>query len=302
MDNLSQLQSPFCPFLGTISDPEVHYRFATPANCCHRSDPISSIEITHQNEYCLTNRYFSCVVYKLEWEGPLSLELKNHGETGEKRTSFTPLLWQILLIGLIIISALILVLFNPFKRDNHPSSYLHSTPSPSSVHTNWQENQEPIVSYMVLPSRTTTPTNTPTIAPTQTPLPSHTSSPSAPTPGPLPETPFVTNRTYLIHQVQLGESRYLLADRYNTSQEVIQVVNASRLFTVLPLGEMMIILPGQVDASGLEPLGLVFLTTDFLISEFVAQYGITEDEFRAYNGLGPGEIVPAGRWVIYPQR
>jgi LysM repeat protein len=125
-----------------------------------------------------------------------------------------------------------------------------------------------------------------------------------PTPnfGPILGTPFVTDKTYLIHQISEGESLPLLINRYETSEVVIRSVNAARLVYGFLPDIFLIILPGQTDPSVAEELDLIFLDEEVLLSEFAAQFGLTEEELRSINGLGPGDIIPSGRWIIYPVR
>ena len=301
MDNNHRTQPIYCPYLGTFTDSEVHFRFATPANCCYRTGSPDSLDLSYQEEYCLSAKHLTCPIYQPGWDGALPEEMHSSGEAVDQKSGLPFGTWQLVWIVLGIIAILILMYLNPFKTTQDLSANLPVAPSLTSTSASPEETLEPSPTNTVSPTSTPRPTNTATLSPTPSLTLSPTVSPT-PTPGPLQGTPFITNRTYLIHEIIPGESLFYVADLYNTSPEVIQVINASRLITVFPPGEMLVILPNQVDASGLEPLDLVFLKADLLISEFISQYNITEDEFREYNGLGPGDIVPADRWVIFPQR
>jgi hypothetical protein len=53
---------------------------------------------------------------------------------------------------------------------------------------------------------------------------------------------------------------------------------------------------------GIEQMTVLFLEEDTTISDFAARYGVSPDEMRAYNDLGAHEMIPAGRWLIFPKR
>jgi hypothetical protein len=301
MDTPSQFRTSSCPYLGTHDDPSIHYRFTTPSNYCCRPDPAEAVSIPQQGEICLTREYINCPVYQPGWEGSLPPELSRIREKEKPKYNIPPNLWIWVLAGLGLIFILILVLVNPFGiKFNNQVDPVTVIPLPSNTPTIVQEAVVPVPSD--LPVATNTPPNTAT--PSITPSPTSTLSvtPSIPTPGPFQETPFITNRTYLIHQINEGESIPLLSNHYQTSPDVIRTVNALRLkYGFLP-DLMIIIMPGQIDVGELEALNLIYLETEVFISDFASQNGLTVEEVRVLNGLGPGETIPSGRWLIYPER
>ena len=136
------------------------------------------------------------------------------------------------------------------------------------------------------------PTQTPTITPTLPP----------PTPGPGLETPFGGQGEYLLHQVKFGDNLPKLARAYKTERDVIAAANALIPDHSLQPDQVIVILPGRTDSFGIEPLVVLFLDKDTMVSELASRYGVTIDELRQYNDLGPGEKIPAGRWLIMPER
>ena len=53
-----------CPHLGLPGDPETNYLFAVPIHRCHNVEPGTTIRVTHQQRYCLSNEYTRCPLYR----------------------------------------------------------------------------------------------------------------------------------------------------------------------------------------------------------------------------------------------
>ena len=301
MDHPHEFPVSSCPHLGTFDDSEVHFGFPTQSNYCYRVNPPGAVSVSHQETHCLQRGYADCPVYQADWEGPLPQNLRAIPDQDVKRNIFPFGDWRILVFGFVFLFILILYFLFPLRPNQNDSMGSYSTASlvshTSTVNT---ETTQPTASHTVQPTETPQPSVTPSITPT----PSRTSTDSPPslTPGPLLDTPFTTNRTYLIHQVKEGESLPLLANRFQTRQEVIQIVNASRLvYGTLP-DIFLVLMPGQTDTLDLVELDLLYLDNAAQIAEFSSRYGITEDELREYNGLESGEIIPPGRWLVFPNQ
>jgi len=137
------------------------------------------------------------------------------------------------------------------------------------------------------------PTQTPTITPTLPP----------PTPGgPGLYTPFGPQQAYMLHQVKYGDNLPNLADQYQTDRDVIVAANGLLPDVPLQPDQVIVIMPGLTDSIGIEHLIAHFLGEDTSINELAPRYGVTVEEIRHYNQFGPGEIIPAGRWLIIPRR
>jgi len=139
----------------------------------------------------------------------------------------------------------------------------------------------------------------PTTIPTVTPTPTNT---APPTPGPSLFTPFGPDQSYLLHQVKFGDNLPNLAEQYQTDRDVIVAANGLVPDVPLQPDQVIVIMPGRTDSIGIEPLVVNFLSEDTSIFEFAPRHGVTTAEIRRYNQLGPGEIIPAGRWLIFPKR
>lgn len=53
-----------CPHLGIVDDPATAFAFATPANHCFSSRRPDTIELHHQQSFCLTDRHTACPLYQ----------------------------------------------------------------------------------------------------------------------------------------------------------------------------------------------------------------------------------------------
>ena len=141
----------------------------------------------------------------------------------------------------------------------------------------------------------TEPTNIPAVTPTPT-------NAVPPTPGPSLLTPFGPDQAYLLHQVKFGDNLPNLAEQYQTDRDVIVAANGLVPDVPLQPDQVIVIMPGRTDSIGIDPLVVNFLSENTSIFEFAPRHGVTTAEIRRYNQLGPGEIIPAGRWLIFPKR
>ena len=305
MENNSQFPQSACPHLGTYNDPEVHFRFPTISNYCYHANPPSAVNVSHQETHCLRSEFDNCPIYVQEWDKPLPSNLRANIEEPQRKADYPLMGWIVLLIILIVLFALVLYFLNPFESTKQsPAAILPDTPQLSSTlilsATFASATPQPTTSHTTLPTATPLPSLTPST--TLTSPPTQTGTATIPTPAPLLGTPFTTNHTYIIHQVREGESLPLLANRYETSQGVIRVLNAARLtYGTLP-DVFLILMPGQTDSANLVELDLVYLDEYVRVSDFASQHAITEEELRQYNGLGPGDIISPERWLIFPDR
>jgi len=71
-----------CPYLGLRDDPHTYIGWAQPAHVCHHADPPQSINIYHQQRFCLNTRYTACDVYAEDWQGALPQEIRGEFDIG----------------------------------------------------------------------------------------------------------------------------------------------------------------------------------------------------------------------------
>ena len=137
---------------------------------------------------------------------------------------------------------------------------------------------------------------------TGTPIPTLSPTPSFLTPGPLLGTPFGVDKQYLVHKIVLGESLPLLEARYETTQDIILTLNEILLIYGFQPDRNIVIMPGQVDITDLEPMNAFYVEAEITLVDFATQNGITVAELRDINNLPPGDSLPLNRWIVYPQR
>jgi LysM repeat protein len=123
-----------------------------------------------------------------------------------------------------------------------------------------------------------------------------------PTPGPGFLTPFGTEQTYLLHQVKFGDNLPNLSEQYETDRDVIVAANGLIPDVSLQPDQVIVIMPGRTDSLDVPELSVIFLEEATPIDDFASLRGLTPEEVRQYNELGPGDVIPGGRWLIFPER
>ena len=354
-----------CPFIAIKGDPETHFEYTSKANYCHQVDPVEPIHLSYQGSVCLTEKYNSCPVYLGTWKGSLPPEIR--GEiTNKNRPSRS--FWLGLLMA-IVGFGVIWMLINPTTRvsilsafsatqESFAYSYLTASNTPSSTSTSSPTLAGITTSVAVSNQSDNEATATPSLTPTF----------FIPTPGPFLQTPFGPYDSFVIHKVAAGESVTLLADNYDTSNEVIIAVNGLKAdfyffdartpeptsdkpylsptptldeaaaptlqptatiraiptatkasekptITTTPTpyetpeiwttvlirpGDILVILPGQKDPEQVGQYRAVYISEVGKVDDIARLYGMTTEELRYYNSLGPGELIAAERWLVIP--
>jgi len=114
-------------------------------------------------------------------------------------------------------------------------------------------------------------------------------------------TPFGEDNEYLLHQVKSGESMPMLAERYQTSLDVITAANGFYPGYGLQLDQVIVIMPGKIDSQDVKPFLVILLDQDISISDLSSQYVVIPEKIKEINDLGLGDIIPVGRWLILPR-
>lgn len=282
-----------CPYIGLYDDPDSLYSYPNSGNYCYNAEPAQSVSISHQQLVCLTNAHSSCKIYPKTWQGALPPEIRSESEALVGDNSTLLRIFLVLMVGVVLVVA---AYFFIERVSFDPSLLLKSspTPIPSPTHIS--------TATKALPSRTPLPpTFTPTT--TATPLPTRTATPSlipTRTPGPDLGTPFGPQKGYILHQVTTGESLFIIAQRYQTSIEVIQASNTIFEGASVQPNSVLVILPGQTDPINLPRFHVVHIKTPVLLGQLSQEYEVSIDDILSYNNLGPGDTVPGDRWLIIP--
>jgi tetratricopeptide (TPR) repeat protein len=140
-------------------------------------------------------------------------------------------------------------------------------------------------------------TSTPTPEPSLTPMP--TITPTS-TPGPALMTPFGSETLqFAIHQINEGESLALVAANYNTTTDVLMAINARESLSVR-IGELFVVCVGCPTTPDVPPLQALFIEEGMMINELADQYRFFIEDLRRWNGLGAGDWIDGGRWLVIP--
>jgi len=295
-----------CPFLGILSDEETRYGFPSQANYCHFTNPAQKIDLGHQESTCLTSEYKQCPICHPEVK---KLPDKTQSGITARPRWRRPLEFFIVAIFFIVIVIVFVISINDegFFQSAEvgppmPSNTILISPTTTpAVITEVSNPPTPTPTITIAPEQTATSTSQPEDIPTNT-LASTANLIPSPTPGPALGTPFGDEHKYLVYKASIGESFPILAQRFETSSDVIKTINSLVPEYGLQVDQILIILPGAIDLAEVEPLVPVFLELDMTLLEIEAHYGIKADVARTYNDLGPEGIIPAGRWLIFPKQ
>ena len=100
------------------------------------------------------------------------------------------------------------------------------------------------------------------------------------------------DQQYLVHKIVLGESLPLLECCDETTQDIILTLNEILLIYGFQPDRNIVIMPGQVDITDLEPMNAFYVEADITLVDFATQNGVTIAELRDINNLPPGELLP----------
>lgn len=290
-----------CPYLGIKDDPETRYAFSNIENRCFYVTPSQRVTPSHQDEACLTCGHKQCPVFKGEYELGFPPELRGEARPKTKKTGQTG--WVVLAVCLLV-GYMVYLTWKAQANSTQAVEAVRWESTPGSEQSTPNPSERTVVIAADLDEQPAALTASAALQVTKTALQATGTpkiTPSA-TPGPLLETPFGGEVEFLIYPVRTGESYASLASKFETSPEVIMAANQTTLKFGLQPELLLVIQPGQRDVSGVEDLRALFLEKEARISEVASQYGVTVQEIQAYNGLGGSEEIPAGRWLVFPER
>jgi hypothetical protein len=73
-----------CPYIGMASDPQTHVGIPDTRNYCHLVNPPMAVQISHQQESCLSSSFPNCAVYQTSGEGPFPGGILEDNKTPER--------------------------------------------------------------------------------------------------------------------------------------------------------------------------------------------------------------------------
>ena len=281
-----------CPFLGLIDDPDSLLAFPAERHNCYHSQPSVAIRLTHQGEFCLSEKHRDCSTFlnqqTASLQSPFHTPYRRRGNTFRKNLAIT--------LGVLII---IFALGWGIMRQGAPSLAIEKTTQTIPVSAEpTGTNTPPPTMVLTSPTATNTPlppmtvlTSHPTITPTRTntPLPPMTVTPLPNLSKHQLDVPIGTERKFIIHRILSGETLDLYAEKYKTSVDAIIAINYYLRLTNRVGSEALTVIPiGFTDVSGL-PVFVVYQVNerergvDF---EHLAQkFKVGLADFKNYNGI-----------------
>ena len=139
--------------------------------------------------------------------------------------------------------------------------------------------------WLIFPERDVTPTPTPTVIPT-------------PDLSLAMTEPFGPNGAYVLHRVISGQSVPFIANAYLTSPDVIRAAN--RIATSIRIGDILVIMPERKDPAGITSFTVIKITDETSVDDLATQLDVYPADLIVHNDLSSGELVPVGRYIIYP--
>jgi hypothetical protein len=280
-----------CPFLGLRDDPATARSFPSSHNRCFHASPVLPVKLGFQRTYCLVLNHTSCEEYKREPDTPLPPNLRFGRGSGLSGKFDKTGVWILLLVCAVVVLIAWQLLSRGLLGLGTQGHSAGVTVPAFSTEVGFQTSS-------ILPAQvqnTLTPTLLVTASPT---FPIQTFAPTIVSPHAL-ETPIGIEHKLVIHRVLAGESLMSIASQYWTTVEAIQAVN---YYLPIPLRvDWLIIVPiNQTDAHGLPAFDAYAVKADVLVEILAQQLSIDPASLKLYNGLGDGEILRSGEWVLVP--
>ncbi len=278
-----------CPYLGSAVDADTRFAYPSVGNWCYRLSNPQGVALGYQQGYCLSAGHTACPLFAGKTQ--TLPEAARRQESARLPGGGRLWGWLTTLVVLLAVAGG----FFLFRGGMPPSGAAVTSPP-----------MLPSPSPSATPSPTSTPTHTPVSkensAPAPTAPPSSTPTPETPTPGPGLETPFGAQNGYLVHKVGVGESLTAIANRYDTTVDVLRAINVFVPGATLWAGQSLVVMPGvTVAPADVQPLLPVFVERDTTLSALAQQYASDVETLRRVNALGPEDFIPGERWILVPQ-
>jgi LysM repeat protein len=330
-----------CPFLGMAHDPQTKTSFPSVLNCCHHAKPVDVVDLSYQNDRCMSYQYITCPVFLRNKMEPLPGKLRGSHSHVSKQNKVK---WPIVLVVVIAILALVLTLLSLNFRDQlvipptggRAVGMAELTPkSPTATQTPAllptatagvdidgvasdltflqtssapaEQGESPILTATRTQTPTRTATSTPAPTPTKTLTPVPTLTPTkSPTATIAPQLRGLDetigkNYQFIIHKMQTGESLSQFANQYKTSIDAIIRVNYSLNIPVW-VGALVVIPVEFTDVAQMPYFQPYRVTTNGITVESLAmELGTNLSNFITYNDFKAGERLNLGDWILIPR-
>ena len=304
-----------CPYLGLQGDPSTSYAFPNPRNFCHRSKSNQSISLAHQTKYCLSQEYPSCPIFQSP-KAENNLIQSIDSEVEEKKTITIPTKFWVISLLVFSILVITMIIYNYYHKKNLSlsESNLPANPilsssegvaaSKGSLTITESTSAQALSKPQITPSLTLSFTSTPlpTLTPITSPTPTITltPTPSSPTPGPMLDEPFGPDNQFILHKVKQGEALSIIAQTYQTTVEVLRMINNVVPGASIWADSVIVVIPGQQDIKNIPKFKVIQIEEPTDIDQISTEYQVSIDELKYFNQLGDASALPAGRWLLIP--
>lgn len=273
-----------CPHLGLPSDPLTAMSYPSSQNFCRHVTPSAAPGSEHQRKFCLAASFAQCKLFAAKTTKQMPAAFLAEQIIIRKETH--GLRWLIVVFVILAVIAVALVLTVTRAL---PAALVRTptAPQPTLTTPAAAVAAETIFTITHTPQLSATVNLSPTLTPT--PQPPH-----------LLETPFGTQRQFLVHRVLEGESLNLLANTFHTSVEAIRAVNYNLPGTLW--GNTVLVIPlNQTDVTGVTPMTVYAINSEGIsIQALALEQGVTLEALCELNDLPDNYLFHTGEWVILP--
>lgn len=105
-ENSKTLPHITCPHLGLIHDPQTVAAYPTTTNICQRDPSRNSPALAHQQQFCLTDQYIQCPIYKAAPAQPDISALRNQANIPARQFTLPPV-W--IIVGILLVLGTLLI-------------------------------------------------------------------------------------------------------------------------------------------------------------------------------------------------
>ena len=216
------IESPCCPLLGLLDDPNSRFSFPSVGHRCRASDRVRPIDLGHQSAFCLAAAYPDCPRYQAAAAAGRSGVAPGLGTLPARRRSR----WLRGVAAVIAVAAVAAVVYlaspaiGDVMRRLSAGASAAASALPSGV--------LPVAS--VAPAPATTEPASASATPAATPAPTPT---AAPIPSPA--------GSALVHVVVKGETLIGIAAKYGVTLAAIKSANAITDPSLIYVGERLVI-------------------------------------------------------------
>lgn len=238
-----------CPHFALIDDPATKILFPSPAGACHHVQQSASVDLDHQQSYCLNQNHVACSVFQQSNPRILPDDIRIV-MPGQASRNLLKIVLTIIVLAVLISASAYFFLGGFGDNDNNDGVQANNDDMPVAAAASLIEETatpEPTVTNTVntatpLPAKTSTiiPTDTPEPESTVTSMPASTAEPTATDMLESTNTPIPTATAVPLPQAVVNVSRLNIRGGPSTDYPIIAIVEENQALDIV----------GQLDAGG----------------------------------------------------